>query len=80
MQAIKDILEGIWNLIKGAWEFIQNLVEGLIKAIQLVGEAVSSLKDTLEYIPTPIKIYATITITILVILFITNRTGGKTNE
>lgn len=80
MQAIKDILEGIWNFLQGVWEFVQNLVEGMIKAVQLVGNAVRSLTDALEYIPTPIKVYSTITITILVVLFITNRTGGKADE
>ena len=80
MQAIKDFLEGIWEFLQGVWEFIQGLVEGMIKAIQLVAEAVVSLNDAVNYLPTPIKVYAFITITIIVVLFIVNRTGGKANE
>lgn len=77
MEAIKNFLEAIWNAIQTVWDVLVSIVTGLIEGFKIVYNAVISLKDYVSYLPTILVPVALTTITILSILFIVNRTGGK---
>lgn len=79
MDAIKDFLEGIWNTIQYVWDILVSIVENLILGFKYIAMVVAQLTQAINQLPTVLKVYGTITITIIIILFITNRNGGKSN-
>lgn len=79
METIKNILEGIWNAITSVWDVLTTIIKGIIDAFKYLWMVIDQLNQAISQLPDILKVYGGITITIIIILFVTNRTGGKSN-
>lgn len=82
MKGIKAIVSGIkWmiDFFKQLWSFVQNIVNGITTAFQILIKIITMTITTITTLPSWIQGFLMITITITIAYFIIGRNTGKSD-
>lgn len=66
-------LKSIGNFIEALWDFVLMLIESLINALLFIPELLSSFTGAVSYLPPILGVFATLSITFLVVNYIAGR-------
>lgn len=79
IESIKNAVQTIVSFFQAVWDFITNIVDNTVKGVKFLIMSIDNLTASIDFLPNVLKIFGLITVTIVVILFITNRNGGKSS-
>lgn len=79
IESIKNAVQTIVSFFQAVWDFITNIVDNTVKGVKFLIMSIDNLTASVDFLPPVLKIFGLITVTIVVILFITNRNGGKSS-
>lgn len=78
MEAITQGFQWIIDTITQAWEFLMNMINGLILALKCVAKMTQMAIETIVNFPDWLQAFGIITITICGIYIVVGREAGKT--
>lgn len=72
-----SFFSSLWDIISSVIEFFKSFIEGLFTFLKLLPGLVAQATSAIGYLPSLVIVFATLTITISVIMIIVGReTGG----
>lgn len=76
MSGIFDFLQSIVDFFKLLFDFVIQLVTGLFQLLMIIPSAVSTLSESINFLPAFLVGFAGVTITVSVIFIIVGRESG----
>lgn len=78
MEAIAEGFQWLIDTLTQAWEFLMNMINGLILALRCVTQMTTMAIETITNFPDWLQAFGIITITICGIYIVVGREAGKT--
>lgn len=78
MEAIAEGFQWLIDTVTQAWEFLMNMISGLILALRCVAQMTQMAIETIANFPDWLQAFGIITITICGIYIVVGREAGKT--
>lgn len=73
MAAVVSFIESVINVALSLVNFVINTIQGLFSLLQMIPQFVGYATSAILNLPTPLQVFATITVTVSVLLFIVGR-------
>lgn len=68
-----ELLENLWEIIYSCGRFIVSLITSLIQTLAFLPNIISSLNEAIRYLPPVLVLFATLSMTLLILNYIIGR-------
>lgn len=68
-----ELLENLWEIIYSSGRFIVSLITSLIQTLAFLPNIISSLNEAIRYLPPVLVLFATLSMTLLILNYIIGR-------
>lgn len=73
---IKNFLESLWDIILSLVGFVEQIAKGLTDLLKYLPEVVSMVTSSVGWLPSVLTVFATLSITVSVIMLIAGRNNN----
>ena len=73
---IKNFLESLWDIILSLVGFVEQIAKGLFDLLKYLPEVVSMVSSSIGWLPSVLTVFATLSITVSVIMLIAGRNNN----